>query len=38
MSESPPNSMILEDLVHGTIEIHPLCAKIINTPQFQRLR
>ena len=26
------------DSVHGHIEIHPLCVKIIDTPQFQRLR
>ena len=24
--------------MHGTIQISPLCVKIINTPQFQRLR
>ncbi|XP_022802399.1 deoxynucleoside triphosphate triphosphohydrolase SAMHD1-like isoform X1 [Stylophora pistillata] len=29
---------VFNDCIHGHIEIHPLCVKIINTPQFQRLR
>ena len=29
---------IFNDPVHGSIEIHPLCVKIIDTPQFQRMR
>lgn len=29
---------IFNDSVHGHIWIHPLCVKIIDTPQFQRLR
>ncbi|XP_038127418.1 deoxynucleoside triphosphate triphosphohydrolase SAMHD1-like isoform X2 [Cyprinodon tularosa] len=29
---------IFKDPVHGTIELHPLLVKIIDTPQFQRLR
>ena len=29
---------IINDPMHGTIQISPLCVKIINTPQFQRLR
>lgn len=29
---------IFNDPIHGHIEIHPLCVKIIDTPQFQRLR
>lgn len=29
---------MFNDPVHGHIEIHPLCVKIIDTPQFQRLR
>ncbi|RXG69845.1 Deoxynucleoside triphosphate triphosphohydrolase SAMHD1 [Armadillidium vulgare] len=32
------NSKVFNDAVHGSIELHPLCVKIINTPQFQRLR
>ncbi|XP_022343094.2 deoxynucleoside triphosphate triphosphohydrolase SAMHD1-like isoform X2 [Crassostrea virginica] len=29
---------VLNDPIHGHIEIHPLCVKIMDTPQFQRLR
>uniref|UniRef100_A0A3Q2E9V7 Deoxynucleoside triphosphate triphosphohydrolase SAMHD1-like n=1 Tax=Cyprinodon variegatus TaxID=28743 RepID=A0A3Q2E9V7_CYPVA len=29
---------VFKDSVHGTIELHPLLVKIIDTPQFQRLR
>lgn len=29
---------ILNDPIHGHIEIHPLCVMIVDTPQFQRLR
>ncbi|VDI08708.1 uncharacterized protein MGAL_10B084197 [Mytilus galloprovincialis] len=29
---------VFNDPVHGHTEIHPLCVKIIDTPQFQRLR
>lgn len=29
---------VFNDSVHGHMEIHPLCVKIIDTPQFQRLR
>lgn len=29
---------IFNDPIHGHIAIHPLCVKIIDTPQFQRLR
>uniref|UniRef100_A0A3Q2E1K2 HD domain-containing protein n=1 Tax=Cyprinodon variegatus TaxID=28743 RepID=A0A3Q2E1K2_CYPVA len=32
------NEMIFKDPIHGTIELHPLLVKIIDTPQFQRLR
>ncbi|VDI15160.1 Hypothetical predicted protein [Mytilus galloprovincialis] len=31
-------SKILNDAIHGTIELDPLLIKIIDTPQFQRLR
>ncbi|XP_052060453.1 deoxynucleoside triphosphate triphosphohydrolase SAMHD1-like isoform X2 [Mytilus californianus] len=31
-------SKILNDPIHGTITLHPLLIKIIDTPQFQRLR
>ena len=29
---------VFNDCIHGHIEIHPLCVKIIDTPQYQRLR
>lgn len=29
---------IFNDPIHGTIEMHPACISIIDTPQFQRLR
>eukprot|EP00794_Sanderia_malayensis_P018822 gene18822-20718_t len=29
---------VFNDPVHGHIELHPLCTKIVDTPQFQRLR
>lgn len=29
---------VFNDPIHGHIEMHPLCVKIIDTPQFQRLR
>ncbi len=30
--------MLVNDPVHGHIELDPLCKSIIDTPQFQRLR
>ncbi|XP_053353441.1 deoxynucleoside triphosphate triphosphohydrolase SAMHD1-like isoform X1 [Clarias gariepinus] len=29
---------VFNDLIHGHIELHPLLVRIIDTPQFQRLR
>ncbi|XP_052233048.1 deoxynucleoside triphosphate triphosphohydrolase SAMHD1-like [Dreissena polymorpha] len=29
---------VFDDPVHGHISLHPLCVKIIDTPEFQRLR
>ncbi|KAK7079542.1 SAM domain and HD [Halocaridina rubra] len=29
---------IFNDPVHGAISLHPLCVKLVDTPQFQRLR
>ncbi|XP_074500274.1 deoxynucleoside triphosphate triphosphohydrolase SAMHD1-like isoform X2 [Sebastes fasciatus] len=31
-------SKVFNDPIHGTVELHPLLIKIIDTPQFQRLR
>ena len=31
-------SQVFNDPIHGHIELHPLMVKIIDTPQFQRLR
>ncbi|XP_057187502.1 uncharacterized protein LOC130552866 isoform X1 [Triplophysa rosa] len=39
--ESEENAIkmkIFNDSIHGQIELHPLLVKIIDTPQFQRLR
>ncbi|KAG8131882.1 putative SAM domain and HD domain-containing protein [Naja naja] len=37
---SAPNllKMVFNDPIHGHIEMHPLLVRIIDTPQFQRLR
>ncbi|XP_053387578.1 deoxynucleoside triphosphate triphosphohydrolase SAMHD1-like [Mercenaria mercenaria] len=32
------NRQVINDPIHGNIQLHPLCMKIIDTPQFQRLR
>ncbi|XP_052816738.1 deoxynucleoside triphosphate triphosphohydrolase SAMHD1-like isoform X2 [Mya arenaria] len=29
---------VFNDPIHGHIELHPLCVKILDTPEFQRLR
>ncbi|XP_053386805.1 deoxynucleoside triphosphate triphosphohydrolase SAMHD1-like [Mercenaria mercenaria] len=29
---------VFNDPIHGNIELHPLCVRIVDTPQFQRLR
>ena len=29
---------VLNDPIHGHIALHPLLVKVIDTPQFQRLR
>jgi len=29
---------VFNDPIHGHIEMHPLCVRIIDTPQIQRLR
>ncbi|XP_070695451.1 deoxynucleoside triphosphate triphosphohydrolase SAMHD1 isoform X2 [Pempheris klunzingeri] len=35
--EAAPNK-VFNDPIHGHVELHPLLIKIIDTPQFQRLR
>ncbi|XP_072305906.1 deoxynucleoside triphosphate triphosphohydrolase SAMHD1 [Eucyclogobius newberryi] len=35
--EADPNK-VFNDPIHGHVELHPLLIKIIDTPQFQRLR
>ncbi|XP_075957530.1 deoxynucleoside triphosphate triphosphohydrolase SAMHD1 isoform X2 [Anarhichas minor] len=35
--EAPPNK-VFNDPIHGHVEMHPLLIRIIDTPQFQRLR
>ncbi|XP_069107515.1 deoxynucleoside triphosphate triphosphohydrolase SAMHD1-like isoform X2 [Argopecten irradians] len=37
-SNEIPLPKVFKDPVHGEIELHPLCVKIIDTPEFQRLR
>lgn len=32
------NKVFFNDPIHGVVEVHPLCVKIINTKEFQRLR
>uniref|UniRef100_A0A3Q1G5H2 Deoxynucleoside triphosphate triphosphohydrolase SAMHD1 n=1 Tax=Acanthochromis polyacanthus TaxID=80966 RepID=A0A3Q1G5H2_9TELE len=35
---SSPSCLVFNDPIHGHVELHPLLIKIIDTPQFQRLR
>jgi len=35
---TPPLFQVFNDPIHGHIELHPLMVRIIDTPQFQRLR
>ncbi|WAR11727.1 SAMH1-like protein, partial [Mya arenaria] len=32
------DTKVFNDPIHGLIELHPLCVKIIDTPEFHRLR
>lgn len=34
----PCPTQIYNDPIHGSIEVHPLLNKIINTPEFHRLK
>ncbi|XP_072918224.1 deoxynucleoside triphosphate triphosphohydrolase SAMHD1-like [Hemitrygon akajei] len=36
--KSPIDAKVFNDPIHGHIEMHPLLVRIIDTPQFQRLR
>nr|XP_057939570.1 deoxynucleoside triphosphate triphosphohydrolase SAMHD1 [Doryrhamphus excisus] len=36
--ECPQTNKVFNDPIHGHVELHPLLVKIIDTPQFQRLR
>ncbi|XP_048838641.1 deoxynucleoside triphosphate triphosphohydrolase SAMHD1-like isoform X2 [Brienomyrus brachyistius] len=38
MDIRPPGSKVFNDSIHGHICLHPLLVRIINTPQFNRLR
>ncbi|XP_077573650.1 deoxynucleoside triphosphate triphosphohydrolase SAMHD1 [Stigmatopora nigra] len=34
----PQTNKVFNDPIHGHVELHPLLVKIVDTPQFQRLR
>ncbi|XP_069740423.1 deoxynucleoside triphosphate triphosphohydrolase SAMHD1-like [Narcine bancroftii] len=36
--QSPIDAKVFNDPIHGHIELHPLLIRIMDTPQFQRLR
>ncbi|XP_022597563.1 deoxynucleoside triphosphate triphosphohydrolase SAMHD1-like [Seriola dumerili] len=36
--QSKEQGKVFNDPIHGHVELHPLLIKIIDTPQFQRLR
>ncbi|XP_057685987.1 deoxynucleoside triphosphate triphosphohydrolase SAMHD1 [Corythoichthys intestinalis] len=38
LEEGPQTNKVFNDPIHGHVELHPLLVKIIDTPQFQRLR
>ncbi|XP_054651205.1 deoxynucleoside triphosphate triphosphohydrolase SAMHD1 isoform X2 [Dunckerocampus dactyliophorus] len=38
IQECPQTNKVFNDPIHGHVELHPLLVKIIDTPQFQRLR
>lgn len=38
VNQSSNEEKIFNDPIHGHIELHPLMVKIVDTPQFQRLR
>ena len=38
LTEMSAGYKIFNDCIHAYIRVHPVCVKIIDTPQFQRLR
>ncbi|XP_061667954.1 deoxynucleoside triphosphate triphosphohydrolase SAMHD1 [Syngnathoides biaculeatus] len=38
IEEGPQTNKVFNDPIHGHVELHPLLVRIIDTPQFQRLR
>ncbi|XP_055508217.1 deoxynucleoside triphosphate triphosphohydrolase SAMHD1-like [Leucoraja erinacea] len=38
LRQNPIDAKVFNDPIHGHIEMHPLLVRIIDTPQFQRLR
>ncbi|XP_063816252.1 deoxynucleoside triphosphate triphosphohydrolase SAMHD1 isoform X2 [Pseudophryne corroboree] len=38
LCQNSPSMKVFNDPIHGHIELHPLLVRIIDTPQFQRLR
>ncbi|KAM9829374.1 deoxynucleoside triphosphate triphosphohydrolase SAMHD1 isoform 1-T1 [Syngnathus typhle] len=38
IEEGPQTNKVFNDPIHGHVELHPLLVKVIDTPQFQRLR
>ena len=38
LADCPLFHQVFNDPIHGHVELHPLLVKIIDTPQFQRLR
>ncbi|XP_078274936.1 deoxynucleoside triphosphate triphosphohydrolase SAMHD1-like [Rhinoraja longicauda] len=38
LRQNPIDAKVFNDSIHGHIEMHPLLVRIIDTPQFQRLR
>ncbi|XP_068216450.1 deoxynucleoside triphosphate triphosphohydrolase SAMHD1-like [Palaemon carinicauda] len=37
-TNAAPGEKFFNDAVHGVIQLPPLCVKVVDTPQFQRLR
>ncbi|XP_068218155.1 deoxynucleoside triphosphate triphosphohydrolase SAMHD1-like [Palaemon carinicauda] len=37
-ANTAPSEKFFNDAIHGIIQLPPLCVKVVDTPQFQRLR